>query len=145
MDFVNDNHLFQCAKERGRITLKYITIIEQAVINSLCGDLNSTSLPFGLNNSNLINNNFSIYPFQIGYTDSGQDYFLYLITFKEKEREDWIQTLRSGKKCNISVTVFLYLYLMFMKLFQLVLIIITRSRGIMFPSGVVSDGTVVKL
>ncbi|XKL64958.1 hypothetical protein PGB90_005044 [Kerria lacca] len=83
-----------CSKERGRITLKYITIIEQAIINSTV-DVNNSSLIFGLNNNNFINNNFNIYPFQIGYTDSGQDYFLYLITFKEKEREDWIQTLRS--------------------------------------------------
>lgn len=83
------------SKERGRITLKFITIIEQAVITSLCGnDFNSSSLSSSLNNSCFINNNFSIYPFQIVYTDNGQDYFLYLITFKEKEREDWIQTLR---------------------------------------------------
>lgn len=75
--------------------MKYITIIEQAIINSTV-DVNNSSLIFGLNNNNFINNNFNIYPFQIGYTDSGQDYFLYLITFKEKEREDWIQTLRSS-------------------------------------------------
>lgn len=91
----------QYSKERGRITLKFITIIEQAVITSLCGnDFNSSSLSSSLNNSCFINNNFSIYPFQIGYTDNGQDYFLYLITFKEKEREDWIQTLRFGTFYN---------------------------------------------
>lgn len=89
--------LFQCSKERGRITLKYITIIEPAIISSL-NNVDSNSSPiFSINTGGLINNNFAVYPFQIGYTDSGQDYFLYLITFKEKEREDWIQTLRSCK------------------------------------------------
>ncbi|XP_065201501.1 tyrosine-protein kinase Btk [Planococcus citri] len=86
-----------CTKERGRITLKYITIIEQATINSLSTtDFNNSSFTTSQNNSNFINNNFCAYCFQIGYSDCGQDYFLYLITFKEKEREDWIQTLRSA-------------------------------------------------
>lgn len=86
-----------CTKERGRITLKYITIIEQATINSLnTTDFNNSSFTTSQNNSNFINNNFCAYCFQIGYSDCGQDYFLYLITFKEKEREDWIQTLRSA-------------------------------------------------
>lgn len=90
-------NLFQCSKERGRITLKYITIIEPAIISSL-NNVDSNSSPvFSLNNGSLINNNLAVYPFQIGYSDSGQDYFLYLITFKEKEREDWLQTLRSCK------------------------------------------------
>lgn len=94
--------MFQCTKERGRITLKYITIIEQATINSLSTtDFNNSSFTTSQNNSNFINNNFCAYSFQIGYSDCGQDYFLYLITFKEKEREDWIQTLRSGNKDRI--------------------------------------------
>ncbi|KAK7604467.1 hypothetical protein V9T40_005653 [Parthenolecanium corni] len=89
-----------CSKERGRITLKYITIIEPAIISSL-NNVDSNSSPvFSLNNGSLINNNLAVYPFQIGYSDSGQDYFLYLITFKEKEREDWLQTLRSSCSNN---------------------------------------------
>lgn len=102
--------MFQCTKERGRIILKYITTIEQANINSVNSvDFSNTNLTPGINNSNFINNNFNTYCFQIGYSDSGQDYYLYLVTFKEKEREDWIQTLRSGEKCSLGIFLFLSL------------------------------------
>lgn len=35
-------------------------------------------------------------PLQVGYTDAGQDYILYLVAPKEQDRDDWINALRSG-------------------------------------------------
>lgn len=35
-------------------------------------------------------------PFQVGYRDAGQDYTLYLLAARDKDRAEWIDALRTG-------------------------------------------------
>ncbi|KAI5703553.1 hypothetical protein M8J76_014725 [Diaphorina citri] len=90
-------------KERGRIPLESISVVERANISPDGGQ--------GLDDSNLDTNNllngstvggqtagFSI---QIWYTTpGGQDVILYLITPIEQERQDWLLALRNAVSDN---------------------------------------------
>lgn len=103
--------MFQRKKERGRILLSSVNVIECANIGSVPGgsscDLNNSSD----NNSktaktNSFNNltNLTVsnptpvigYALQVCYTDNGQHYTLYLVAKREQDRDDWITVLRSG-------------------------------------------------
>ncbi|KAG4080691.1 hypothetical protein HA402_013221 [Bradysia odoriphaga] len=74
-------------KERGRISIKGVRLVEPAVLNSDGGD---SSAPVG-------------FSFQIGYCESDDQltgrslpqYTLYLVAANEKERSEWIAAIRA--------------------------------------------------
>nr|XP_018917341.1 PREDICTED: tyrosine-protein kinase Btk29A isoform X3 [Bemisia tabaci] len=96
-------------KERGRIQLNSVNVIENAVIssvplNSSIQDLNS-SLSLVDNNCSVLNSSASGYPFQLCYIDSsGQEYTLYLITAREQDRTDWLIALREVCTNNLNLS-----------------------------------------
>uniref|UniRef100_A0A1A9VMG6 PH domain-containing protein n=1 Tax=Glossina austeni TaxID=7395 RepID=A0A1A9VMG6_GLOAU len=75
-------------RERGRIPVKGVRLVETATVNGEGGD------PFAPDG----------YPFQVGYCESSDDqsqrtvpqYTLYLVANTEKERSDWIYAIRQG-------------------------------------------------
>lgn len=69
-------------------------MVEPANISLPTGS--SPELNTGDNNT-LNNSPTSGCPLQVGYTEAGQDYTLYLVTHREQDRDDWINALRSGK------------------------------------------------
>uniref|UniRef100_A0A1A9WWB5 PH domain-containing protein n=1 Tax=Glossina brevipalpis TaxID=37001 RepID=A0A1A9WWB5_9MUSC len=77
-------------RERGRIPVKGVRLVETATVNGEGGD------PFAPDG----------YPFQVGYCESNDDqsqravpqYTLYLVANTEKERSDWIYAIR--QECN---------------------------------------------
>ncbi|XP_025205884.1 tyrosine-protein kinase Btk29A isoform X2 [Melanaphis sacchari] len=74
-------------KERGRIKLSSVTVIETATINSS---------PNILSQDTTNNDGENGYAFQISYSDGNdQQYTLYLITQKLQDRSDWIRSLRA--------------------------------------------------
>ncbi|XP_046665407.1 tyrosine-protein kinase Btk29A isoform X2 [Homalodisca vitripennis] len=83
-------------KERGRIVLSSVRIVEPAAI-SLPGELDNNAL----NNSPAP---ASGSPLQVGYCDAGQEYTLYLVAPREQERDDWINALRSVCCDNASLS-----------------------------------------
>uniref|UniRef100_A0A1B6GJN3 Tyrosine-protein kinase n=1 Tax=Cuerna arida TaxID=1464854 RepID=A0A1B6GJN3_9HEMI len=83
-------------KERGRIVLSSVRIVEPAAI-SLPGELDNNAL----NNSPAP---ASGSPLQVGYSDAGQEYTLYLVAPREQERDDWINALRSVCCDNASLS-----------------------------------------
>lgn len=74
--------LFQKRKEKGRINLENVHCVEVALLTYTTEEVSPCT--------------FS-YPFQIGYTENGNDYVLYLIALNETDRTDWILALRTGK------------------------------------------------
>ncbi|XP_024083882.1 tyrosine-protein kinase Btk29A isoform X2 [Cimex lectularius] len=77
-------------KERGKILLSSVRFVEIANLQDSSGE---NSVPQGS-------------PLQVGYTESGQDYTLYLLASKSQERDDWINVLRStcGENSDVSTT-----------------------------------------
>ncbi|XP_037958717.1 tyrosine-protein kinase Btk29A isoform X1 [Teleopsis dalmanni] len=75
-------------RERGRIPVKGVRLVETATVNGEGGD------PFAPDG----------YPFQVGYCETSDDqqqsgrsvpqYTLYLVASSEKERSDWIRVIR---------------------------------------------------
>lgn len=87
--------MLQRRKERGRIVLSSVRVVESANISLPTGS--SPELNSGDNNT--LNNTLGTgSPLQVGYTDAGQDYTLYLVAHREQDRDDWINALRSGNK-----------------------------------------------
>ncbi|XP_063616082.1 tyrosine-protein kinase Btk [Cydia splendana] len=72
-------------KERGRIETEAIHTVEQAELGELC-----KQLPESDGDSALFR-----YPFQVGYTERGTDYTLYLVAGSNAERVQWINSIRS--------------------------------------------------
>lgn len=107
-DLILIDFSFQRRKERGRIQLNSVNVIENAVIssvplNSSIQDLNS-SLSLVDNNCSVLNSSASGYPFQLCYIDSsGQEYTLYLITAREQDRTDWLIALREGSSSHFHI------------------------------------------
>ncbi|KAL1459211.1 hypothetical protein WDU94_011218, partial [Cyamophila willieti] len=98
--------ILQRKKERGRIPLDSISVVEKATI-SLDGS-GDTQQESNIETNNLLNGvgfgtqqtpaGFSI---QIWYTTpGGQDVILYLITPVELERQDWLHALRNAVSDN---------------------------------------------
>lgn len=73
--------LIQKKKERGRIQVNSVKVVEEASVLDLGGE---GSVPQG-------------FPLQVGYVEAGQDYILYLLARDTQERDDWINSLRTGK------------------------------------------------
>ncbi|KAI9585863.1 hypothetical protein GQX74_001710 [Glossina fuscipes] len=79
-------------RERGRIPVKGVRLVETATVNGEGGD------PFAPDG----------YPFQVGYCESSDDqsqrtvpqYTLYLVANTEKERSDWIYAIRQAYICK---------------------------------------------
>ncbi|XP_066999606.1 tyrosine-protein kinase Btk isoform X2 [Anabrus simplex] len=76
-------------KERGRIELSAVHVVEPAQLPVVTdsGSNNSVSsegvaYPSG-------------FPFQVSYTEAGQDYTLYLLAAREQDRTDWIRAIRT--------------------------------------------------
>ncbi|XP_046665405.1 tyrosine-protein kinase Btk29A isoform X1 [Homalodisca vitripennis] len=90
------HQLIRRRKERGRIVLSSVRIVEPAAI-SLPGELDNNAL----NNSPAP---ASGSPLQVGYCDAGQEYTLYLVAPREQERDDWINALRSVCCDNASLS-----------------------------------------
>ncbi|XP_035730806.1 tyrosine-protein kinase Btk29A-like isoform X3 [Vespa mandarinia] len=64
-------------KERGRIAIETVHVVETANLGSSGGNV-----PPGL-------------PFQIGYREAGQEYTLYLLAAREQDRSEWIRAIRA--------------------------------------------------
>ncbi|XP_055613245.1 tyrosine-protein kinase Btk29A-like, partial [Uranotaenia lowii] len=75
-------------RERGRISVRWVRLVEPAILHGEGGD---TAAPDG-------------YPFQVGYCESDgiypgttlPQYTLYLVADSEKERTEWVLTLRKA-------------------------------------------------
>ncbi|XP_058809578.1 tyrosine-protein kinase Btk29A-like, partial [Phymastichus coffea] len=85
--------LLQRRKERGRIAVESVHVVEQATLGSggleVAGSDSSGGnggggggVPPGL-------------PFQVGYREAGQEYTLYLVAAREQDRADWIRAIRA--------------------------------------------------
>ncbi|XP_073999639.1 tyrosine-protein kinase Btk29A [Rhodnius prolixus] len=77
-------------KERGRIQVNSVKVVEEASVLDLGGE---GSVPQG-------------FPLQVGYVEAGQDYILYLLARDTQERDDWINSLRTacGENTDVSST-----------------------------------------
>lgn len=93
---------FQRRKERGRIAVESVHVVETATlgnVSEVLGGANQDSssasgggggggggggVPPGL-------------PFQVGYREAGQEYTLYLVAAREQDRAEWIRALRAGE------------------------------------------------
>lgn len=106
----NDNErnvgcsLSQRRKERGRIAVESVHVVETASLGSNAGGVGGVGsdvagseagtggggggggggIPPGL-------------PFQVGYREAGQEYTLYLLAAREQDRAEWIRAIRAGK------------------------------------------------
>ncbi|XP_063379679.1 tyrosine-protein kinase Btk [Cydia fagiglandana] len=79
------DHANEKRKERGRIETEAIHTVEQAELGELC-----KQLPESDGDGALFR-----YPFQVGYTERGTDYTLYLVAGSNAERVQWINSIRS--------------------------------------------------
>ncbi|CAB3228436.1 unnamed protein product [Arctia plantaginis] len=70
-------------KERGRIDTATIHTIEHAQLDKLSSESDAEKNPIYR------------FPFQVGYTELGNDYTLYLVASDHSERSLWIHTIRS--------------------------------------------------
>lgn len=73
----------QKRKERGRVEIESVHSVEISHLDQL--EENGGGLPPGPS-----------FPFQVGYSESEDDYVLYLLAQKDKDRAEWISTLRKG-------------------------------------------------
>lgn len=85
--------VLQKRKEKGRIVLKAVKVVEPATIN-VSGELDNNSFNNSVSNNSSVSNGGS--PLQVGYSEQGQEYTLYLVAPHEQDRDDWINALRSG-------------------------------------------------
>lgn len=92
--------MLQRRKERGRIAVESVHVVETASLGSGStggggGGVGDTAgggdaggggggIPSGL-------------PFQVGYREAGQEYTLYLLAAREQDRAEWIRAIRAGK------------------------------------------------
>ncbi|XP_076223812.1 tyrosine-protein kinase Btk29A isoform X4 [Nomia melanderi] len=82
-------------KERGRIAVESVHVVETASLGSNAGGgvgsevagseagTGGGGIPPGL-------------PFQVGYREAGQEYTLYLLAAREQDRAEWIRAIRAG-------------------------------------------------
>ena len=85
--------LQQRRKERGRIDIGSVQVVETAQLSGIGGG--------GVGGGDTGSNNSLIlegpgYPFQVGYQEGGQEYTLYLLANREQDRAEWINALRAG-------------------------------------------------
>lgn len=71
-------------KERGRVELSAVSVVEAAQLNEP-----TEQHPQGV-------------PFQLVYSEAGQEYTLYLLAPREHDRTDWIRAIRAGLKYALS-------------------------------------------
>ena len=104
--------LFQRRKERGRIAIESVHVVETATLGGGSGVGGGSEVagseagngggggggggvPPGL-------------PFQVGYREAGQEYTLYLLAAREQDRAEWIRALRAGKFQPIQIYIYIY-------------------------------------
>ena len=87
--------LQQRRKERGRIDIGSVQVVETAQLSGIGGGGGGGSVGGGDNNSLILEG--AGYPFQVGYQEGGQEYTLYLLANREQDRAEWIRALRAGK------------------------------------------------
>lgn len=99
--------LLQRRKERGRIAVESVHVVETASLGNgstgggggAVGDVagggdaagGGGGIPSGL-------------PFQVGYREAGQEYTLYLLAAREQDRAEWIRAIRAGESSSSSIT-----------------------------------------
>lgn len=91
--------MLQRRKERGRIAVESVHVVETASLGSTGGGGSAVGdvaggggdaagggggIPSGL-------------PFQVGYREAGQEYTLYLLAAREQDRAEWIRAIRAGE------------------------------------------------
>lgn len=97
--------LLQRRKERGRIAVESVHVVETASLGNgstgggggAVGDVagggdaagGGGGIPSGL-------------PFQVGYREAGQEYTLYLLAAREQDRAEWIRAIRAGESSSSS-------------------------------------------
>lgn len=104
--------LLQKRKEKGKIELKNVYVIETAILPN--EDYNLTD-------------NFG-FAFQICYGESSQIYTLYLKATREQERTEWIKALRQGnyilikniQKFTLAINKILYIKMKFKENFTFI-------------------------
>lgn len=105
---ITDYRLLQRRKERGRIAVESVHVVETASLGNgstgggvgdaagggdTGGGGGSGGVPSGL-------------PFQVGYREAGQEYTLYLLATREQDRAEWIRAIRAGKLAPSRPSVF---------------------------------------
>ncbi|KAL7292018.1 hypothetical protein TKK_0014302 [Trichogramma kaykai] len=93
--------LLQRRKERGRIAVESVHLVETA---TLCGsgtEVASDSSGGGGGGSGGVPPGL---PFQVGYREAGQEYTLYLVAPREQDRAEWIRAIRAVCSDNPSLS-----------------------------------------
>lgn len=110
----------QKRRERGRISVKGVRLVEPALLHGEGGDAAAPDVssqaaghctpPAHINLFTIVVSFFvptiQGYPFQVGYCESDgiypgttlPQYTLYLVADSEKERTEWISSIRKGRK-----------------------------------------------
>lgn len=89
--------MLQRRKERGRIAVESVHVVETASLGS-----NTATEVASNNDSSTGGVGGGVppgLPFQIGYREAGQEYTLYLVAAREEDRAEWIQAIRAGEYC----------------------------------------------
>lgn len=90
--------LLQRRKERGRIAVESVHVVETASLgNSSTGGTGSVGDVAGGDAGGGGGGIPSGLPFQVGYREAGQEYTLYLLAAREQDRAEWIRAIRAGK------------------------------------------------
>lgn len=128
----------QKRRERGRISVKGVRLVEPALLHGEGGDAAAPDVssqaaghctpPAHINLFTIVVSFFvptiQGYPFQVGYCESDgiypgttlPQYTLYLVADSEKERTEWISSIRKGRKgrgASLSSGVMLRFHVMF--------------------------------
>ncbi|KAG7207834.1 hypothetical protein KM043_009435 [Ampulex compressa] len=78
-------------KERGRIAVESVHVVETASLGSSAGDVAGSEATSGAGGGGVPPG----LPFQVGYREAGQEYTLYLLATREQDRAEWIRAIRA--------------------------------------------------
>ncbi|XP_060831170.1 tyrosine-protein kinase Btk isoform X1 [Bombus pascuorum] len=85
-------------KERGRIAVESVHVVETASLGSNAGGVGGVGSDVAGSEAGTGGGGGGIppgLPFQVGYREAGQEYTLYLLAAREQDRAEWIRAIRA--------------------------------------------------
>lgn len=85
-------------KERGRIAVESVHVVETASLGSNAGGVGGVGSDVAGSEAGTGGGGGGIppgLPFQVGYREAGQEYTLYLLAAREQDRTEWIRAIRA--------------------------------------------------
>ncbi|OAD59375.1 Tyrosine-protein kinase Btk29A [Eufriesea mexicana] len=85
-------------KERGRIAVESVHVVETASLGSSAGGVGGVGSDVAGSEAGTGGGGGGIppgLPFQVGYREAGQEYTLYLLAAREQDRSEWIRAIRA--------------------------------------------------